>query len=596
MTEDARRAPATQVSIAPATPQAGLSPAELLAALRRRRWPSLWVALAVLLIAVSAAALWPPSYRSTGTILIEQQELPPDLVRSTITSFADQRIQVIAQRVMTTDNLLRVIDRYDLYPALRKNKPREVLLARIRKDIHLQMISADVIDQGRAVKANIAFTLGYDSASPESAARVANEIISLYLDENVKTRRRLSAEAASFLDEQASQLDKNIAQMEASIAGFKNKHNNTLPDQEALNKSLLIRFEDELREIDTQLSSLDQQLTYLDSQLVQLQPNSQVFTSTGERIMSPADRLKYLRTEYLRVSGIYSPDHPDVLRIKHEMEGLEHDAGNVDSSNDLQRQLSDARSQLAQMEHRYAPDHPDVLRLRDQIAALTQSINDAPAPQPAAKPVNPDNPAYIQVKAQREANGAQRDALLAKRAGIQQQISELEERLAAAPAVEREYADLARELSNEQVKYSEVRQKQMAAKLSENLEDEQKGERFTLIEPPQLPEEPTAPNLPLLIVGGIVVALAAGLLTVVLLESTDGSVRNRRELEALLEVPPLAILPHVQTLADLARHRRQQRFALLGTVGAFALALILTHLLYRPLDMLWYAAVRRLGG
>jgi uncharacterized protein involved in exopolysaccharide biosynthesis len=586
----------TQVSITPGALQTGINAAELRAALRRRRWPALWVSLAVLLIAVSTAALWPANYRSTGTILIEQQELPPDLVRSTITSFADQRIQVIAQRVMTTDNLLRVIDRYDLYPAMRKNKPREVLLAQIRKDIHLQMISADVIDQGHAVKANIAFTLGYDSAAPESAARVANEIISLYLDENVKTRRRLSAEAASFLDEEANKLDKNIAQMEASIAAFKSKHNNTLPDQEGVNKSQLLRFEDELREIDTQLSSLDQQLTYLDAQLVQLQPVSQVFTSTGERVMSPADRLKYLRTEYLRVSGIYSPDHPDVLRIKHEMDGLEHDAGDVDSSNDLQRQLADARSQLAQMEQRYAPDHPDVVRLRDQIEALTQSIKDAPPPLPLAKPVNPDNPAYIQVKAQREANGAQRDALVAKRAGIQQQIGELEERLAAEPGVEREYADLARELSNEQVKYSEVRQKQMAAKLSETLEDEQKGERFTLIEPPQLPEQPITPNRPALVVGGFVIALASGLLTVVLLESTDGSVRNRRELETLLEVPPLAILPHVQTLADRARQRRYRRLTLLGTVGAFALALILTHLLYRPLDMLWYAAVHRLGG
>jgi succinoglycan biosynthesis transport protein ExoP len=580
------------------SPAGGLTPADLWAAVRRRRWPALWVSLSTLLLALTGAALWPASYRSVGTILIEQQELPSDLVQSTITSFADQRIQVISQRVMTTDNLLRIIERYKLYPELRKNQPREVLLAQMRKDIHLQMISADVIDprQGHPTKANIAFAVSFDSSSPETAARVANEIISLYLDENVKTRRQQTADATIFLDDEANKLDKNIAQLEASVAAFKNKHVNTLPDQAVLNRETLIRSQDELRDIDTELRSLEQQATYLDAQLAQLMPSSQVYTSTGERVMSPADRLKYLRTEYARVSGLYSPDHPDVRRIKREMEGLEREAGTVDSSNDLQRQLEDARTQLAQMQKQYAPDHPDVRRLQSLVDALTQSVKDAPTDVVETMPAHPDNPGYIQVKTQREVNRAQQDALVGKRAGIEQKIADLEGRLAAEPGVEHEFSDLIRELDNEQIKYREVRQKQMAAKLSENLEDEQKGERFTLIDAPLAPEEPSSPNRKLLVGLGVVIGLAAGLLTVVLLESGDGTVRNRRELEVLLEVPPLAILPLVLTLSDRTRQRRRRRYALAGTLGAFALALILTHLFYRPLDLLWDAALRRLSG
>jgi polysaccharide biosynthesis transport protein len=243
------------------SPAEGLSPSDLLAALRRRRWPALAVFAIMLLGAAAAAALWPASYRSIGTILIEQQELPSDLVQSTITSFADQRIQVISQRVMTTDNLLRVINRYNLYPELRKNQPREVLLAQMRKDIHLQMISADVIDprQGHATKANIAFAVSFESRSPETAARVANEIISLYLDENVRARRQQSANATMFLDEEANKLDKNIAELEIKVAAFKNKHLNMLPDQMAVNKEMLVRSQDELRDIDSQVHALEQQ-------------------------------------------------------------------------------------------------------------------------------------------------------------------------------------------------------------------------------------------------------------------------------------------------------------------------------------------------
>jgi succinoglycan biosynthesis transport protein ExoP len=569
------------------------------AAVRRRCWPALWVSLAVLLLASAGALFWPATYRSTGTILIEQQELPSDLVQSTITSYADQRIQVISQRVMTTDNLLGVIDRYKLYPKLRKNEPREVLLARMRKDINLQMISADVMDprQGRATKANIAFALSYASGSPETAARVANELVSLYLDENVKSRKKQSADAENFLDDEANRLDKNIARLEAGLATFKDDHINTLPDQAIINKETLIRSEDELRDIDTQLRSLEQQSTYLDAQLAQLTPSSQVYTSTGERVLSPADRLKFLRTEYARVSGIYSPDHPDVLRIKREIEGLEHEAGQVDSSNDLQRQLRDARTQLAQLQERYAPDHPDVVRLQKQIETLNQAL--AAAPSSALPPATvglPDNPAYIQVKAQRQATAAERESLSKKRAAVQDKIAVLEGRLAAAPGVQRDFDALARELDNEQIKYREVRQKQMAAKLSENLEDEQKGERFTLIDPPLPPQQPSSPNRPMLMALGLALALASGLGTVALLESRDDSVRNRRDLEWLLAVPPLAVLPLVRTRADRARQRWQRHIAWLGTVSVFALALVLTHLFYRPLDVLWAVAMRKISG
>jgi succinoglycan biosynthesis transport protein ExoP len=79
-------------------------------------------------LAVTVALVLPPTYTSGATILIEQQEIPQELVRSAVTSFADQRVQVISQRVMTTQNLLELIERYNLYPDIRTSKPREVLL------------------------------------------------------------------------------------------------------------------------------------------------------------------------------------------------------------------------------------------------------------------------------------------------------------------------------------------------------------------------------------------------------------------------------------------------------------------------------------
>jgi uncharacterized protein involved in exopolysaccharide biosynthesis len=583
--------------VSASVPVGSVTLADRLRTLHRRRWPALWTALSVLAVSLSAALLWPATYRSSGTILIEQQELPAELVRSTISSYADQRIQVISQRVMTTENLLRVIQRYDLYPRLRSREPREVLLDRMRKDINFQMISADVIDprQGIATKANIAFTISYDSDSPEIASRVANELVSLYLDENVKTRRQLSAEAEKFLEGEANDLTKTMEEQQDAIAKFKKEHVNTLPEMAAINSNLLTRAQDELRDIDTQLRSYSQQATYLDAQLAQLSPSSQVYTSTGERVLSPADRLKFLRTEYARMSGIYGPTHPDVVRTKREIDSLEQSVGQVNSSNDLHRQLADAQTQLAAAQQRYSADHPDVVRLKHQVDALTKDIANLPSKPPVPAAVTPDNPAYIQVKSETDATAAERASLVKKRAELQARIGELENRIASSPSVERDYSTLMREYENEQLRYREIRQKQMGAKSAQDLEDEKKGERFTLIDPPLPPEQPASPNRWFLAGFGLVLALVSGLGTVQLLETFDRSVRGRRDLEMLLKVPPLAILPRMLTLKDRALRRRHRRQALVAACAMGILAVILVHFFFLPLGVLWQVALRKLG-
>ena len=150
-------------------------------AVRRRGWPMSAVFGSILVIALLLALLLPATYRSAGTILIEQQEIPEDFVRSAVSSFADQRVQTISQRVMTSANLLEIIDKHGLYADDRLRTPRERLIERIRDDIKLDMISAEVVDprRGSVTKATIAFSVAFKSKSPETAARVANDLISL---------------------------------------------------------------------------------------------------------------------------------------------------------------------------------------------------------------------------------------------------------------------------------------------------------------------------------------------------------------------------------------------------------------------------------
>ena len=179
-----------------------------------------FVVISILSIVLSV--LLPSVYRSMATILIEEQEIPSDLVRSTVTTFADQRIQVISQRIMTRANLMEIIQKYDLYPKERKSKSEERILEKMRKSIKVEPISANVIDKrnGAPTLATIAFTLTFDDKNPVLAQKVANELTSLFLKENIKSRTESAENATLFLSEESRRLKDKIQQTTNPIGCF----------------------------------------------------------------------------------------------------------------------------------------------------------------------------------------------------------------------------------------------------------------------------------------------------------------------------------------------------------------------------------------
>jgi hypothetical protein len=220
--------------------------------------------------------------------------------------------------------------------------------------------------------------------------------------------------------------------------------------------------------------------------------------------------------------------------------------------------------------------------------------NPAPDPGPGSD-ANPDNPAYIQLQAQRQSVLAERSALAAQRKDLHQRLDDLSGRMASAPAVEREYTAMLRDLQGAQVKYQEVRQKQMAAQLAQNLEAEQKGERFTLIEPPLVPEQPASPNRPLLLLLGTLLSIAGAIGYAMLREIVDGQVSGGRDLRSIIGVAPLAVVPFVELDSDRQSARRRQGYWLAGAAVGLVVVALLVHFLYRPLDVLWHVLARHLG-
>ena len=563
---------------------------DYLAAFRRRKGLILTVAGIVFIIGLIAAFVWPPTYQSSATILIEEQEIPNELIQSTVTSYAAQRIQVISQRVMARSNLMEIVEKYNLYEKERQRFTTEEVLDEMREDIGIDMITAEVMDPrtGRPGVATIAFSLGFKSTSPEQSQKVASELTTLYLNENLKSRTEKAAETYDFLTAEATRLNKEIDRLEAQLSAFKEKNLYTLPESRDLNTMSLQRAENELADIETKIQSLEESKIYLQGQLSLQEPYD-----TGD-IMSPSARLDSLRTAYITLASRYSSDHPDVLSTKREIEALERETGDYASPEDLRAQLEILRQELATAGQTYTPEHPDVKRLNRQIAALENEIQN---PRPAAKeksaPVNADNPAYVNLRTQLAATNSELRSLKTRRAKALDKVAEYEERLLLTPKIEQEYRMIVRELDQTSANYQATKAKQMTAEVGQEMEKERKGEKFTLIDPAVLPEEPISPNRPAIIFLSLVLALGAGVGSAAVAESMSTAVRGAKGVAAILHTAPLAVIPYLPNEADTREQRNKKLIMFISVIAGVIILFLLIHFLFSPLDVLWYRGLRK---
>src|SRR5215467_2777195 len=349
--------------------------------LRRRRRSICVASGTIFAIGLGVALLWPPSYRSMATILIEEQEIPSDIVRSAITSYADQRIETIKQQIMTRSTLWKIVEQYGLYQSLRSKSPTEEVLERFTKDIHVDVINAKVIDKRTQspTQATIAFTLAYDGESAELAQKVANELTSLFLGENLKTRERHAQETTAFLKRESENLSHHIQELEQKLSGVKRRAEGALPELVQLNMQLMSQVQREVIDSDRDIRSLKERKTYLEGELTALKPHTPLISASGERLLDTGERLKSLRAQYASASSYLKPDHPDLIKLKQEMSALEKEAGATDGREELSKRLMAERASLAMLRERVGEMHPDVIRLQNVVASLERELQAAVA-------------------------------------------------------------------------------------------------------------------------------------------------------------------------------------------------------------------------
>ena len=292
----------------------GLSLAEYLEILKRRRWLLIVPAIVLFAIVFVVAMILPTKYQSTAMIMIEQPEIATDLVRTTVTGLAAQRVQVVGQRVLNRENLRQVIEKYDLYVEERETASLDDVARAMRSDIQLEMVR-EGDRRGRVGENAIAFILAYESESPTQAQQVVDELANLFLLENTRQRQESARETTRFLTQEGARLSLEIVELEGRLAAFKEANMNSLPEMQNLNMNQMQRTEEDLRRNDQDARALNERITLLQSQLAEMNPSRHM------------DRLRTLEAEYASLAARYTERHPDRVNTRRELETLRNEIG-----------------------------------------------------------------------------------------------------------------------------------------------------------------------------------------------------------------------------------------------------------------------------
>ncbi|SET42794.1 GumC family protein [Oceanicella actignis] len=531
----------TQIDAAPA-PGPGLigDLTYWLAVARRRFWTLFAVWVAVALVGVGVAYVLPPVYESRALILVETQRISPDLVRSTVSSPAGERIALIRQRLLTRETMLELAERHRLFPEGADISPTRKVEAMRRAIVLEQAPLGNNPGWNPGAAGATAFTVAFTAAEAETAAAVVNDLVTRILAQNTRLRRDRAETTSAFFAQEAQRLADELARQEAAIIAFMREHEDSLPD------SLDYRRD--------QLDLLQERAAGLELRRLELEQERSSLTFILDSVESPAQSA-------------------------------------------LERGLEAARRALMERSAVLSSQHPEIRSLRSRVQAFEAAVaaeRAARAQAPAGTDAAPPPPAAVEARRRLAFIDAQIAHIGNRLTELEAQRAALERTILATPNVEIALNALRRQYEETESRYRDARAKLAEAQAGEQLEFQQQGERMEVIEPPVVPEWPIRPNRLKMAVASVAAGLAAGLGLIVLLELLSGVVRRSDDLERIGR-RPVAVLPYVTTTNERRRVWAVRLLAAAAVFGGGAAALWAIDAHVMPLELLARKALERSG-
>ena len=496
---------------------------QILSNLWRRKGLILSVFVVVSSIAAYLAAVLPEVYRSSTLIVVTPQRVPTSIVHSTVTIDLNERMRSIVQEILSRTQLEKMIQEFDLYPSETEGAIEE-RIARLRGKVKVEL------------RVNNVFELSFESESPEKAKQVTSRLASLFIDQNLQVREQQAEGTSSFINAEAERLRKELEQQEAIVSQYKVANRYELPDQ-----------------LDTNLRSLDQLRRELEA--------------NNQRLAALQERKGVLQKQTVE---------SDIL-------GIDLSSGSLLGSETVVTenvQVQMKKKELDSLLQRYSGKHPDVVRVKKEIQALEAERRETSPSRPANPTPAPSvNPLKQVLQTQITDIDSEIQVLRSQVERVRSQIVVLQARVDNTPSRGIEISKISRGYEITLRKYQDLLGKSLESELSENMEKKLKGEQFQIRDPANFPLKPVRPNRILIISLGLLAGLGGGVAFAFLLDNLDTSFKKSEEINTYANVPLLATLPALITRGSVLEQRRTQGLLVLASIGTLAVGIVCVRIL-----------------
>jgi polysaccharide chain length determinant protein (PEP-CTERM system associated) len=468
------------------------------------------------------------------------------MVQSAINQQMSDRINSMAQTIMSRTVLTTIINTFNLYQRERSRMPIEDVIELMKKDVQIQPVASPTNPNDRIP----AFAVTYSYENRLLAQRVVQDLVSRFIDENIRNRSNATFQTTQFIKDQLDDAKKLLDDTENKLASFRMQNNGRLPDQVDANMRSLSALQSEATFLNSQISRANQEKLQYESNIRILKDQLNVLTkdTTPAPVERKSDRL-------------------------------------IEAERDVQTW----DTQLSTLRQHYKDAFPEVQsaiarlevarKKRDEILAeeASKKTDGAAAPTGNAQSVREAREVDANIRRMQSAIEG-RDLEIQdytkqmKRSA--ESIKAYQGRIETIPLGEKQYADLMRDRDLAKDKFVDLSEKLGKAEIAQEMEGRKQGETLELLDPASLPTTPTEPKRPLVIAIGAALGLLFGVVIATAREMKDTSLKNLKDVRAYTQ---MAILGSIPLLENDFVVRRRRRLAWLGwTTACLAAAVVMS--------------------
>lgn len=485
-----------------------------------RRWLALAFTWAVCLLGWLVVALIPNGYESRARIFIQLDDALAEQVGIPV-SDRKREIERIRQTLTSAVNLEKVVRSTQIAETVQSGKELEAAVLKLAEDIKV-VSQQDNLFEITAISNRGSFS---DADNAELAQSIVQKLIDIFREENLSGNRGEMTETLEFVSQQLAQREKELEEAEQRRLNFEAQHPEMVQGG-AVNQQRLEATRAELRSVDADLSGAQGAFAAINGQLA------------GTPKMLPG--------------GAQGSARASLARAQADLAGM--------------------------MARGLTANHPDVISVKNQIAPL-QAAAEAEASSGGGIP----NPAYsslISIRAEREASVM---ALQSRRAALQSEMANLTANMISNPELAAQAQRINRDYDVLRQQYDKLLRDREELRLRGEIKTEREAIKFQVVDPPTTPVAPVAPNRPLLLLGVLIVGLAAGGGAALAIGQLRSTYATSSSLEKATGLPVLGTIS--TTLTDVGRQLRRRRmkqfYGAAGALGALLIVLLAVEFIQR---------------